>query len=146
MEVGCYFFLQGISPTQGLNPHLLNWQVDSLPLNHLGYVVLKVHICLINNLCLYYFKFGKDSALGPGNLGIQEFSLCFCRADRDCPGGSDGKASVYNAGDLGLIPGLGRSPGEGNGNPLQYSCLGNPVDGGVWCRLLSMGSQRVRHD
>ena len=41
----------------------------------------------------------------------------------DLPGGSDGKASVYNAGDPGSIPGLGRSPGEGNGNPLQYSCL-----------------------
>ena len=41
----------------------------------------------------------------------------------DFPGGSDGKASAYNAGDPGLIPGLGRNPGEGNGNPLQYSCL-----------------------
>ena len=48
------------------------------------------------------------------------------------PGGSDSKASVYNAGDLGLLPGLGRSPGEGDGNPLQYSCLENPMDGGVW--------------
>ena len=47
------------------------------------------------------------------------------------PGGSDGKASVYNAGDLGSIPGLGRSPGEGNGSPLQYSCLENPMDRGV---------------
>jgi len=61
------------------------------------------------------------------------------------PGGSDGKASVYNVRDLRLIPGLGRFPREGNGNPLQYSCLENPMDGGVWCRLLSMGSQRVRH-
>ena len=43
-----------------------------------------------------------------------------------------GKASVYNAGDLGLIPGLGRSPREGNGNPLQYSCLENPREGGAW--------------
>ena len=48
------------------------------------------------------------------------------------PGGSDGKASAYNAGDPGLIPGSGRSPGEGNGNPLQYSCLENPMDGGAW--------------
>ena len=62
------------------------------------------------------------------------------------PGGSDGKASIYNAGDLGLIPGLGRFPGEGNGNPLQYSCLENPMDRGAWCRLLSMGLQRVVHD
>jgi len=45
---------------------------------------------------------------------------------------SDGKASVYNVGDPGLISGLGRSPGEGNGNPLQYSCLDNPVDRGAW--------------
>ena len=42
------------------------------------------------------------------------------------PGGSEGKASACSAGDLGLIPGLGRSPGEGNGNPLQYSGLENP--------------------
>ena len=42
------------------------------------------------------------------------------------------KASAYNAGDLGSIPWLGRSPGEGNGNPLQYSCLENPMGGGAW--------------
>ena len=63
----------------------------------------------------------------------------------DFPGGSDGKASVYNVGDLGSIPGSGRSPGEGNGNPLQYYCLEIP-----WTekpgRLQSMGSQRVGHD
>ena len=61
------------------------------------------------------------------------------------PGGSGGKASAYNAGDLGSIPGSGRSPGEGNGTPLQHSCLENPMDGGA-CRLQSMGSQRVGHD
>ena len=44
------------------------------------------------------------------------------------PGSSDGKASAYKAGDLSLIPGSGRFPGEGNGNPLQYSCLENPMD------------------
>ena len=48
------------------------------------------------------------------------------------PGGSEVKASACNAGDLSLIPGSGRSPGEGNGNPLQYSCLENPMDGGAW--------------
>ena len=46
--------------------------------------------------------------------------------------GSDSKASTYDAGDLDLIPGSGTSPGEGNGNPLQYSCLENPMDGGAW--------------
>ena len=48
------------------------------------------------------------------------------------PGGSEVKASAWNVGDLGLIPGLGGSPGEGNGNPLQYSCLENPIDRGAW--------------
>ena len=48
------------------------------------------------------------------------------------PDGSEVKASACNAGDLGSIPGLGRPPGEGNGNPLQYSCLENPMDRGAW--------------
>jgi len=48
------------------------------------------------------------------------------------PGGSNGKASAYNAGDMGSVPGFGRSSGERNCNPLQYSCLENPMDGGVW--------------
>ena len=47
------------------------------------------------------------------------------------PGGSDSKESACNVGDLGSIPGLGRSPREGHGNPLQYSCLKNPEDGGA---------------
>ena len=54
------------------------------------------------------------------------------------------KASAYKAGDPGSITGSGRSPGEGNGNPLQYSCLEIPMDGGAW--LQSMGLQRVRHN
>ena len=48
------------------------------------------------------------------------------------PGGSDSKESACNVGDLGSIPGLGRSPREGHGNPLQYSCLKNPMDRGAW--------------
>jgi len=51
-------------------------------------------------------------------------------------GGSDGIASAYNAGDQGSIPGLGRSLGDRNGNPLQYSCLENPMDGGAWYTIL----------
>ena len=47
-------------------------------------------------------------------------------------GGSVGKEATYNAGDMGSIPGLGRSPGKGNDNPLQYSCLGNPMDRRIW--------------
>ena len=52
--------------------------------------------------------------------------------DWDFPGGSDSKVSAYNAGDAGSIPGSGRSPGEGDGIPFQYSCLENPMDGGAW--------------
>ena len=51
---------------------------------------------------------------------------------RGFPGGSEGKASACNVGDLGPIPGLGGSPREGNDNPLQYSCLENPIDGEAW--------------
>ena len=50
----------------------------------------------------------------------------------DFPGGSEVKVSAWNAGDQGSIPGSGRSLGEGNGNPLQYSCLENPMEGGAW--------------
>ena len=50
----------------------------------------------------------------------------------EVPGDSDGKESACNAGDLGSIPGWGRSPGEGKGNPLQYSCLEKPMDRGAW--------------
>ena len=50
----------------------------------------------------------------------------------DLPGGPDSKESACNAGDLGLIPGLGKSPGGGHGNPLQYSCLENSMDRGAW--------------
>ena len=58
--------------------------------------------------------------------------------------GSDGKATVYDVRDLGSALGLGIFPGEGNGNPLQHSCLENPMDGEAWCRLLSMGVAKSR--
>ena len=54
------------------------------------------------------------------------------KSGRGFPGGSEVKASACNVGDLSSIPGWGRSPGEGNGNPCQYSCLENPLDGGAW--------------
>ena len=63
----------------------------------------------------------------------------------DFPGGSEGKAPVYNAGDPGSVPGSGRSPGEGNGNPLQYSCLENPMDRGAWwATVLGVAKSRTR--
>ena len=61
------------------------------------------------------------------------------------PSGSVGKESACSVGDLSSIPGLGRSPGEENGNPLQYSCLENSMDRGAWWAT-TMESQRVGHD
>ena len=63
---------------------------------------------------------------------IIEVHYKYIKQFKDFPGGSDSKEFAYNAGDLGLIPGLGRSSGEGNGNPLQYSCLENPMDRRAW--------------
>ena len=63
----------------------------------------------------------------------------------DFPCGTAGKESACNAGDLSSIPGLGRSLGEGNVNPLQYSCLENPMDRGAWWATVH-GVTRVRHD
>ena len=60
------------------------------------------------------------------------------------PGGSVSKGPDCNAGDLGSIPGLGRPPGKGNGNPLQYSCLENPMDRGAWWAI-AHGVTRVRY-
>ena len=59
------------------------------------------------------------------------------------PGGSDGKESAYNAGDPGLILGLGRSPGEGNGNSLQHSCLGNLMDREDWRATVRGGHKEL---
>ena len=72
----------------------------------------------------------------PGNFGTRESGF---------PGGSVVKNFPANAGDMGLIPGLGRSPGEGNGNTLQHSCLENPRERGVWQAAVH-GVTRVRYD
>ena len=78
-----------------------------------------VCMCVYTHTKKYYSVIKKE-----GNPAICN-NICF-------PGGSDGKASAYNARDPGSIPGSGRSPGERNGNPLQYSCLENPMDRGAW--------------
>ena len=61
------------------------------------------------------------------------------------PGGSVVKNLPANAGDAASVPGLGRPPGEGNGTPLQYSCLGNSMDRGAW-QAIAHGVAKVRHD
>ena len=60
------------------------------------------------------------------------------------PGGSDGKESAYSEGDLGSIPKTGRSPGEGNGKPLQYYCLENSTDRGVWWGVHGVAKSRTQ--
>ena len=72
------------------------------------------------NLYLHTTQFLSEVSLWRQN----DSSLEFC--------GSAGKESTWDAGDLGLVPVLGRSPGEGNGNPIQYSCLENPMNGEAW--------------
>ena len=77
----------------------------------------EVRVCYL--LCIYYCVYVSPS--------LPIYPPLFL-----LPWGSDGKASVCSAGDLGSISGLGRSPGEGNGSPLQYSCLENPMDHRAW--------------
>ena len=76
----------------------------------------------------------KASIIQRSAFFMGQFSQLYMPSGKtiDFPGGSDSKASAYSAGDLGSIPGSGRPPGEGNGNPLQYSCLENPKDRGAW--------------
>ena len=89
-------------------------------LTHWGFQILEnlPWLLYLNNIILERKNKSKP--------GTEEFySFCF-------PGSSDGKESVCNVGDWGSIPGLGRSPGKGNANPFQYSCLQNPMDEEAW--------------
>ena len=79
---------------------------------------------------LNIWKFTVHLLLKPDLENFEHYFTSLCV--RDFPGGSDSNASAYNAGNPGSIPGSGRSPGEGNGNPLQYSCLEDPMDREAW--------------
>ena len=109
--VGCHCLLQGIFPTQGLNPHCRQILYH---LSHQGSETREENS--------YYLIWEyMQSAWHLGKWKVLKES-----------GGSDTKVSACNAGDLCAIPESGRSSGEGNGNPLQYSCLENSMDGGAW--------------
>ena len=98
----------------------------------------KTPICVF----LFCFVFLMTFCIGAKSRDLEPTDIYW-----DFPSGSDGKASTYNAGDPGSIPGSGRSPGEGNGNPLQYSCLENPMDGGTFLHILwaSLVAQTVKN-
>ena len=121
--VGSHSLLQRIFPTQGLNLGLLHCREILYHLSHQGKLCLlkyKFQWILERRTCtVYYFP-------------MHIFSYFAILITSGFPGGSEGKASACNAGDPGSIPGSGRSLGEGNGNPLQYSCLENPMDRGAW--------------
>ena len=119
----------------------------------MGYTTVWMYLTLLNcifknvktvhfMLCVSYHHFLK---IGPKLITMLMEDTYFACTILGFPEGSDDKESACSAGDPGLIPGSGRSPGEGTGNPLQYSCLENPMDRGA-CGLQFMGLQRVRHD
>ena len=107
---------------------------------HLG--ILSAYLSVIENLFLVGDAF---TYIISHSQGWSYRVICIPSCLLGLLGGSDGKEYDCYAGDLGSIPGLERYPGEGNGNPLQYSCLENSMDEEP-SRLQSMGSQRVRHD
>ena len=131
LECVAIFLLQGIVPTQGSNAHLwylLHWLVDSLPLSASPRNEISTKSRSIYSLVhrLDWFQVWWEAHLLHKELLSKE----------DFSGGSNGKQSACNAGDPGSIPGSGRSTGEGNGNPLWYSCLENPMDrGACWATV-----------
>ena len=114
----------------------LQWTLKSL----LQHYSLKAAILCHSAFCMVqlphpYMTTGKTIALTIKTFVSKVMSLLYNTLSSfvmGFPGGSDGKESTYNAGDLGLIPGSRRSPGEENGYPLQHSCLENPMDRGAW--------------
>ena len=137
--VSCHSLLQGIFPTQRLNPSLLLWQVDSLPLSHS--MAFRERFLLIGwwwgNLESQSKAFSFQPVWGLHACGqhtVNFFSLVGDSVSaKELKGfGSVSKESACSAGDPGSIPGLGRSPGEGNGNTLQYLCLENLMDRKAW--------------
>ena len=89
--------------------------------------LVQTHLCPRGNL-----ESNRKLCSTSGTLFVNDHVNQILRQRLGFPGGSDGKESAYNAGDVGLIPGSGGSPGEGNGNSVQYSCLENPMGRGAW--------------
>ena len=139
IEVCAFNYIIGIKmrkERKNMGSYWLGTGQDTMPL--LYYFILTRNYCYYHSTDLRYIMtcpraYNPSEAL----LGLKPCS----------PGSSDseGKESACSAGSLGLIPGSGRTPGEGNGYPLQYSCLQNSMDGGAW-QATVLGSKRVRHE
>ena len=122
--MGCHTLLQGIFPTQELNPDLQHCRQILYHLSYLGILTSPKSLAFLFN-----FKFLN---LGP----VRSLSLQVSLAVKSPP------ASAGGARDQGSIPGSGRPHGGGHGSPLQYSCLENPVDRGAWRALVHRVAQR----
>ena len=141
----CYFFicLLCLGSSQGLQSHTLT----------LAYLFqLNTHCPSFSGHPVTESQALDSLASIPPSLQMRKLGrkrdrplLIFLPIPHGFPGGSEVKASAWNAGDLGSIPGSGRSPGEGNGTPLQSSCLENPVEGGAWWAAVH-GVAKSRHD
>ena len=139
----------GIFPDQESNSSFLHWKEDSYPLPHQGSPLCCAVLCLVPQSCLTLYNPMDCSLRGSsvhGNSPGESTGMdCHALLQEGSPllyiktnffiftSVSDVKESACNVGDLGSIPESGRSPGEGNGHPLQYFCLENPMDGGAWC-------------
>ena len=125
--VGSLSLLQGIFPTRGSNSGLPHCRRILYQLSHQASPKGHITSHLID---------------GPVFFFLRVFQKLYRLKVLSFPGGSAGKESACNVGDLGSIPVLGRSPGGGHGKPLQYSCLENPMDRGAWW---ATELRRVRH-
>ena len=126
-EVGSLSLLQVIFPTQGSNSGLLHWRQILYQLNQQGSLKILEWLAYPSSSGSFHPRnWTGFSCITGGFLTSWLLPVsCF-------PDGSDNKVSAYIARDPGSIPGLGRSPRERNGTPLQYSCLENPMGGGAW--------------
>ena len=151
-----------------LEPDILEcevkWALESITMNKAGggdgipvelFQILKDDAMkVLHSICQQFGKPSSGHRTGKGQFSCQSQRTAMPKNAQTTtrlhsstvvfPGGSDGKASVCNVGDLGSIPGLGRCPAEGNGSPLQYSCLENRMDGGAcWATVHAVAKSQT---
>ena len=135
--------------SRGLSGMLLTYSFSIWVLGPWAFLVMKIHQTVLLGhvhffLYVYYTSI-KTTIKMRRTLSWKTLVCVHIHIKGGFPGDSDGKESACNAGDPGSIPGLGRSPGERNGNPLQYSCLENSMDGGAWQAIVhAVAKSRIR--